>query len=758
MMPLEAVAGAPYGTPTNQQPNAIMSDDIITILTTFDEPVSDTPENLLQLQNVFSNTVLQAWEKEGFTEIKPLDKPAHKGDLCPAYRAVHGGKPCLILMPPPAPDPMQLDGLSDAQCVRAETKFPELDVFYSSVLLWGTELVLFLPEKLRENGEWLASDAQSEQFLPASRWKGGSNVLPSIMGCGYFFKGIQLLMPYLIKNGTPAKFIVGNLTLSPKPDGAYIALMCSRTPCWAQLLAVNSGDKRLEAHHVVLYHDKGPYTELELVEMSDEFRMYGITRLLHQSGHELSVECLEASVLANLLPTGRRYMWSLYTVAEKVLPNNQHFSITEGPVFEMHKEQYREEHGEEPPADFKLEISTEGMRAVNQNCEGEEAAFSSCFGVVTHLEKQVFSPLEVPGGACLKATVRCMPDDDDFLMTVYMPPVSLDGYTPKVGDSIAFHGTLFAVPDKLCETKESWQDSAEVGGRQGEHENTMKAYCAMERFQERSIGLGVAAAAFVKAGWSLEYTAEDDLFSRSAIPLMVKNQRGEIAVVNVDTIVDGHEPRFAYTEKRADIESFVRENDDIDRCYWCRVHLDYKPAADRYAVSMEMEPACAGVENSLLMTAAGFRGTDSVMEDGEIKERPTRPAVLDEAMAARLFQDAMAKGEWAALAKWMREEMTYRSHTAGVEFYGKIDFLRHMAERVEGWKRLGVWKDFAFSRGTVTYQGRERACVGSYHQGKLTNTTIFGDKLGMVGHMETLPREYCELYHEETPPVAPDEA
>lgn len=734
-----------------------MSDETLIELVEFDNEVPGDEDNLRQLQNVYSNNVQEAWEKEGFCNIKPLDKPAHGGDLCPAYRAERGGSPCLILMPPPAPNPMELDGLGDAQCERVEKEFPECDVYYSSVLLWSTSLMLYLPVKVRGNGEWLTDEAETEQFIPPSRREGGSNLLPAILGCGYMFKAIQYLIPGMIRIGAPPPFRIRNLFDAGKPEGTYYAMACSRTPCWMLIIHRDDETKTLNASHAALYHDAGPYTELELVDMDEEYREYGLVQLLHPSGRELYTECVEATVFAESMPKGRRYMWSLYMVAEHAAPASREIVIKEGPLYDMQREKYREENGEEPPADFSVTLSTAGMRAVNQTDDGEDAAYAGCFGVIDELGEQKFAPEEIPGGKCLKAVVRCMPDDDDFLLTLYLPPAALGGYEPKVGDTISFAGTLCAAADELCATEESWQDSAEVGKLQGQEENRMAAFRAMDLYKESSIGLGVAASAFVQAGWNIEPGVDPNQFSRNAIHLPVRNQRGQLAVILVDTVVDGHEPKNSYTETRKTIESFVQRHDAIDFCHFCRVHLDCKPESDRYAVSMEIDPECPGVENHLLLTGSGFPGTESYLEKGKRHERRTRPEKLDEAMAAELFQNAMAKGEWAALAKWMREEMTYRSHTAGVEFYGKMDFLRHMAERIEGWKRAGMWKDFAFSRGTVTYQGRERACVGTYHRGALSNTTIFGDKLGMVGHMETLPREYCELYHEETPPVAPDE-
>ena len=731
------------------------NNDVITILAEFNDPVPDTPENLHQLQNVYSNNVLDAWEKEGFSNIKPLDKPARKGDLCPAHRAERGGNPCLILMPPPAPNPMELDGLGDAQCERAEKEFPEWDVYYSSVLLMGSSLVLYLPVKVRSGGEWLADDTETEQFLPFSRWSRGCNVLPAIMGCGYEFKGCRILMPFLARNGTQPSFTIKNLFEKKKPDGPYYAARCFRTPCWMLLLERRADEGGYNALQPMLYQDKGPFTELELVSKNSEYRQFGLIQMLHQSGHELTAECLDAILLADSLPTGRRYMWALYMVAETVKPNDAEFVFREGPLYDMAKESYRDKNGVEPPEDFGVTVSTAGMRAVNQTSTGEDAAYSSCFGVITELEMQEFAAIEMPGGKCLKAIVRCMPDDDDFLLTLYLPPAALLDYTPKVGDSISFCGMLYAAPDTLCETEESWQDSGEVGEQQEEEERMMEAHSTMDLFQKNSLGLGVAAAAFVRAGWTLEQAVDEDVFARRAIPLVMKNQRGECAIVNVDTYVNGHKPELTYEANRDGIEAFTRSEENIHYCYFCRVHLDSRPESDHYAVSMEMEPECPGVENTLILIKSGFPATESCIENGEIVERRTRPEVLDEAMAARLFRDAMAKGEWAALAKWMREEMTYCSNTLGKEYYGKIDYLRYIAERIDWWKENNAWQDFSFSTGTIPHDGRERPCMALSYQGKITAVTVFDDYRGMIGHMENLPKECFSRYRQETPSISP---
>lgn len=722
-----------------------MPTDMMTTLCTFENPVEPTEKVLRALEDLYADAVQAAWRERGFTSVRPLETATP----CRLFsaRVRNSSRDCIIAMPAPAAGELRLCGVSEAQCARIDREFPDASVFYYALVLEAQELKLFGPVPLREQGKWLTDDVDFDQFLPMERRDHSGAVLGVLLGDAFAHKLLHVLFPHLTDAGSPAFPPVQGL--EDPTDPRYFCLRASeQSPCWVGLIAIDEEEKKLNFAGANFYHNAAPYSELELITRPEEGREEGYVELMNREGFRLWAASLEACVYGSAMPTGRRYQWSLSLVAEDCCDNTQEIPISSGPVFEMMKEGYVEEHGEEPPAGHVFTLSTAHMRALNQSLEDEPDAHSSLIGVVEELREVALPAGEFPFASCLCAQVRCLPDDEDTIVSVYLPPAALGDFVPKVGDNIACTGTLRAVAAELCEGTDSWQDSPESAAAVPDREQESEAHAYYDACKESSIALGVVAAAFVMGGRSLEQY-DPDGFSRKGVPLCVRNQHGELASVFVDTVIDGHAPQFSYAEQRERIEAACRERGEL--AVFATVELTYEEASGGYNVEMSLSPEQEGVTCSLSWTKEGFVGSILSFDGDELKNTLTRPEVLDEASAARRMVEAFATGKWTEAAKWMCEKMTYRSHTNGTELYGKIDYLRYITERIENWKSEGRWHHFSFAAGYIIRAAGNRPAMAMAYQGVPTGILVFNDKQGLIGSLEALPHKDFASFVAETP-------
>lgn len=725
----------------------MMSDSLTDTLCTFEQPVKATPAVLRTLSELYAEAIPDSWQRYGFHDIRPEESSTP----CRLYTACLKGDSgrCVLALGEPAAGFLRLNALSDALYERIEQEFTDAPVLYACLVLTEQELLLFGPTPLRVEGKWLNDKADFDQFLPRSRraFKGG--LYGALLGDVFNRKRQQQLFPYLIEAGTPMLPSVAGIDPEQRRDKTRFFLRASEsTPCWQGLVQIEEEEKRLSFLHALFCHESEPYTELELVSRSEEYAVFGLIELLTRSGARLWAESPEAVVYGAELAAGRRYQWALSMVAEDCRYNTQEFRITSGAAFEFMKEEYRRENGEEPPEDFALTMSTAAMRALNQDEEGEFAATAFLTGVVEELREVPLPAAEFAFDSCLLATVRCIPEDEETLVSVYLTPAVLGDYVPKVGDNIACSGTLQASARELCAGTDSWQDSAALAEQMEERAYQAEAHGLFDACKESSLALGAVAAAFAKAGWEVE-SVDPEHFSRAYVPLAVRHQDGTLYDVFVDTIIDGHEPQYSYASQREVIEKVYRE--DGDRCIFAAVELSYKPAADRYAVRMTLSPEQEGVENALTWTAEGFRGTLSKLTDKGVIEEATRPEQLDEAMAARTLCRAFSEAEWAEAAKWMREEMRYSNPHNGTELYGKIDVLRYFTERIEKSKADGTWQQMSMATGTLVYEGKRRPALMLALRGIPVGMLMFNDCRGCIGSVEMAPYDCVASFMAEMP-------
>lgn len=715
----------------------------LNIITQFDERSNTDLRSLTELQNDVLPHIEQLLLSSGYSQLQ-YDRE-HS-----AYRVLCKGSFCLIMLAEPARSPMEIHALSEEQCRWAEETYPSDDILWCTLFLNGNQFLFTQPSLIRKNGAWITDNSETEQFLPECRVSGGTYMARAILGDAFVLKLKEFLIYPLTENGVHPHYTIKNLLENEEANFPYTTRYATTPPCWIILQ-----EKKGEQYNVrpVFYHCDPPFSTLKLENIRPDYPLTGHVELLHPNGNTYIAECLEATIFGTRLPRHRYYKWALSLFAETVHLNDQNITITKGAFYELQKEEYRKEHGTEPPEDFAITVSTKEMRTVQQNEDGQHAAYCSITGVIREIEDATLSPHEFPGGHCLRVQLSCVPDEDveeETLVSVYLSQNVLKDYTPSVGDNIRCSGNLLAAPDELCKEEES---PDEVDEKQPFKERRA-AIAALDFFSECSLGYSTALSAFIDGGWDI-VMADPAEFSRRHFNLVLKSPDGEIAAVFVDTVVNGNLPNNPMSELRTRIEKYCLDGNSIVRaCYFCTVNLDYMETIDRYKVSMSVAPPCEGVENHLIMIAPANRQSILNFHNGEASEEQLRSEKLDEAMIARIFRDAFAKGKWDDFAKWLREELRYTSATNGTSLHSKMDFLRYITERVEDWKYGGnhLWPHFRFSAGTVLYHGVRRPCTATYFDRILANITVFDDYKGLVGSFRTINKStYCTYIEEGMP-------
>lgn len=723
-----------------------MADSYLTRITTIVSlPQGDDTTHLTTADclNRFGPLVHSILKELGFSGIESVQTPVAGH---PELLAQKSGKAVCLCFAPYAENALALGAVSELQINICNEFYPQHDVYYCCIygdaMANGVELKLVGPVALKVNGSWNEEDVTYSQFLPLNK-RDGMDRYSSIFNAGVLFKLYDILFPLLRKQDAPASFFIKNLFEARRQgENNIFAFNIFELPTLLSLVQADDENNTLSYIRPFFVNCDGDKTDLELMSIQPAQEPGdGVVELLDSTGATFLAECAEAALFPSSLMTGCRYLWTLSLVAEHFSIMPQEISISSGPFYDSQKKDYIESHGCEPPDDFVAKLSLAQFRALHHE---DDSTYAELSGQIVSMEHT-----RVDAQPMLKLTMQSMPDNDDVLIHVFVSPAVLEDTLPKVGDTVSCSGYLYASPSELLEDVPSWMDSAEVGQRIHDKEMQLDSMWVYNQFNKVSMGYAIAAAAFVRAGYRVEDVGADRMFSRSC-PFEVCSQSGEKALVCVDTVVNGYIPVFSFAERTAVMSEFLAEPDPSVPCYSCTVYLDYHEGQDRYKVSMSMEPQCPGVENTLVEAACPFRETIPVLEDDEESDEPQekrlRPAVLDEAMAARLFKDAMVNGSWGALAEWMREEMTYTSLTNVCQLFSKVDFLRYITERICMWKQHPEvpWSDFAVQTGTVMHDGVRRPCCALFFRGRPTAMTLFNDYRGMIGSMVNIAREeFC---------------
>lgn len=710
----------------------------------------------------YEGTMARLLQDAGFTGLQfhSLDKLRGRlpeSEAAPDITGLRNGAEACICFAPLAGNMMQVTHLSPSQCDYCDAHHPRADVYFAEFFYSRNdndeqELILLGPVPVKQGHEWMRDRLQHSQYLPISM-RDGMDRYSAIYNGGVLFKIYQAVFPRITSNGSVSKFGVSNLfDNTQQGETDYLALNLFPVPTVMALIQHQADEKALAYTRSFFMHCGGPKSDLELVSMDEETdEADGVVSLMDCNGAEFKAECLEVVLYRPRIRTGCRYLWTTYLAAERFSPLDKEICITSGPVFEMHKEEYRREHGCEPPEDFAFRVSLEHTRFIMQHSD-------DCYSEVTGQVISVEST-EVDAQPMQLVCIHPLPENDDVVLQVFVSPEVMGDYTPAVGDTVHCTGYLTVSPDDLLQDVPGWQDSVVVGERLSERDADREAHRVFESLATTSLGHAVAAAAFVRGGWDMKPVSLDALCN-ARHALHFTSQSGQLAVVFVKTLLNGAEPEMAYIGLESLTEQVRQKHGDDALCCLCRVRLDYKPTAERYAVSMEMEPECPGVENTLLYCACPFHETILDLDSGERQRQ--RPEHLDESMVAGLFRAALAEGHWADFARWMREEADYTSESNDCHFGSKLDFLRYMDLKVDSWKNGDgkIWAGAGFHTGSVIWQGRRRPCTATLQQGSPVAITVFDDDgHGMIGHIHNLPPTAFDslILNTSANEIAPDE-
>lgn len=726
-------------------PLAELSLNTYKIASIADKQAADICEPVSSILVSHQKTIFSIIEKEGFQNIHAGRKswlPLHqrKNSGKPQLQVTRQGTRAWICFPETAPSLFDLRGIESDQYAYAEKNITSEDLYYAAFYYEhdGSERVLVMCgfKKIRSSGQWL-ENSTAEQFLPFSTRNGFDRYAP-LLGEAAMFKIGNLIRIICADGTTLSPFIRGLVEPHKNDKTALKALAVIKPPTITVLLRFHHEEK-MELIRPFFYSDQDPSSVLELVSISPSEDEGELVTLMDKTGRTFHAECLEAILLRSVLKPGQRFQWTLSMVAESCRNNSSCFAVTSGPLFELAKEEYRKEHGCEPPSDFDIKVSTDKMRLLNT----EEDAYAMAVGIIEEINRVElgFSQLTV-------LRVLCMPENDDIHLNIFVNNLTLGDFTPEIGGNIACQGYLYAAPDTLLPAETSWQDSGAVARQVEERDSYSRAFFACRRYEKYSIAMGVIAGALEQSGWEI---CDDSLhnWTRNYPTFIATRQDGTKAIFVVDTIIDGHEPDFPYTEemieywKNAGQQHWGTETE----CYHCQVSLNYHETTQHYALAMKIEPEFPE-DLSIQIWAAPASPTKQPPSTpiGEQEEQRQYPETIDEQFAAELFCEAVRTQDWPILAPWLREELDYTSHTVQCRYKGKIDFIRYMAERKLMWEKNGHWKNMHFETGSILLHGKRRPCCMSFCGEEKTAAVVFGNSNGLIGTIEVTPKETYESY------------
>ena len=674
------------------------------------ETLEDTAEARSAVLHAHTGYVVDALESLGFKEV--LDA-LHEGPDVPGFpqfTAKCKGRRCCICLPQEATQVMRLRALSEEQCSTCAMLLPKHDVYYAALVVAGNVLYLLAPYPVRQKGEWLTEHNGSVQFLPTALSEIRNRYYP-LLGEASGVKLFAVFMPQVLRHGEKVEFVIDGLNDGEKlkAEDRY-ALRCGSLP-GLTLLICRADDGSFRAHRPFFYCEHEHASELELVRVADDVPEDGVVELMTRNGRAIYAESLEAAALPGMLPTARRYMWSLSVAARNVQIVEKEMVIMEGAFFEEAKQDYLKEHGTEPPADFALHISAAHLRVCLQDTDDSDV--SLCGQVVELYEEYIHDR------RFTVAVVRFLPDDDETTACVLLSDEVLDKRRLAVGDVIDCRGEFYASPSSLVTDAASWQDSEQIL-ETSERERRMAAmHDAYEQLAAGSMGLAVAVSSFLAAGWEVAESLPTD-FLACRLPVSFCNPEGKMIKAYVDTVINGAESTLSCADLAA-----------ADGAVYCRVSLDYHPESGHYAVSMATEPELPGVYSRLVSARSPIPHAGLSDDDDSSDDEWEMPEHLDESMAAALMADALEIDEWLPLAEWLCEEAVLESEFSRVSLTGKVDILRHLASRVQG---LGEERCICHI-GTIR-SGRSRRAALSIRFGIDTQLiATFDDTRGKIGRI-----------------------
>ena len=639
----------------------------------------------------------------------------------PQVTAEKGGRKLCICFAPPAVHPMALAALSEAQCACCDASYAEHDVYYASLFGHAQEKSLHLlgPVQVKSAGRWLGEQTEQSQFLPLRRRAGVDRFSP-IFGGAALFKMDRLLIPYALEHGQLPRFSVeGLFDDQEQGESGFYALMCGRAP--THFMLVEREQERITFRRPFFFYGEAPTAELELTHSSEQTPE--LIELMERTGRLLYAESLEAILFPKLLATGKHYKCTLSLVADRCRTVQREFSISSGPLCEQAKRDYVRRHGEEPPADFAVRVSTAELRRFSQE---PHDSYTQLCGVLQQARET-----EVDGQRALQWTVRAIPDNDEVEVQVFVGAAVAEelGALPQVGDVVECSGYLYASPDAVLETDESWQDSGEVAALQENRELEAQGLRAYEQFAAYSLAQAVVASAFARAGYAPVETP--GAHTRDDATFVVEDPEGNKLVLFVDTLIGDAEPQFHYTEEQRNtiLTRKIGYFGDATRACHCLVRLRRQDSGAAFDISLSLEPEAP--------TPAPVQ----TIREAHITRHTPGNREMNEARACRIICNAICTQDWTEFAHCAGEDMAYESLVNGTRTTGKIEYIRYMAERKKLWEEQQAWAGMSMDTGTIIYRGEKRPCFMITCYGRMVGAAIVTLRQGLISGMETLPLE-----------------
>ena len=683
----------------------------------------------------FRDDVLRSLQKLGFSEFRvpqrngkrPISVPGQPDTL-----ATRNGKKACICLGSIACNPMEITELSETQCKCCDNRLPAYDVYYAMLLVDKREMELLMvgPVPVKIDGQWETRNLEQSQFLPLSRREVMDRYSP-LFGGGVLFKMDKALIPFVLEYGTLPHFAITNLfTDREQGESGFLALMCGQTPTHMMLVQRHENNGMV-FRRPFFFDGNRPFSELELTCCLESPDDSGITELMDKTGHVLYAECLEAVLFPKQLACGRHYKWTLSLVADHCRLLRNELQISTGPLFEQAKKDYEQKHGEAPPPDFCLQLSTDFVRAFYQQ---PKDTYTSVCARIERIDET-----EVDKQTCALWTLRLIPGNNDVEMQVFVGQAlskELEAQ-PRVGDLIECSGFLYASPDEALATDVSWQDSGEVAVLQETRELEIESLRAYRSLSEYSLAQAVIASACARAG--LTPVEVHSTYTRDEGTFIVQNAEGRKYMLFVDTQIGDTEPQFHFTQEQ--VEKLLSRKkgyygDELQALHYIVRLTRREGEGDYYDLSTETPH-----ESKLIPAAA--------MPKVAATHAPEGAPPLDEATACRITCNAICLQKWGPFARFAHEDFTYTSQINGTRTTGKMEFIRYMAERKRLWEEQQAWPGIGLDTGTIEYEGKRRPCYMITCYGHRVGAAIVTVRNGMIASMIALPKEANASFRED---------
>lgn len=640
--------------------------------------------------------LVQALEEMGFEEVK-FTRFAAKTPFRPEITAVARGREACICFAEMPKLPLDLDGLSEEQVDYCDEFYAGSDVYYACLLMNPHAKLLHLlgPVPVRLDGIWQAQDPERNQYIPLARRR-DMDRYSAIYGGAALFKMDKLLAPHVMEHGTLPRFTVEKLFADQaQGDNGYYAVMSGQTP--THLMLVQQGeDGATTFRRPFFFGNSNPVAELELMRCLDAQPDCGVTELMDRTGRVLYAECLEATLFPARLPAGKHYKWTLSLVANEYRRMKADDATAEELGF------YQE------PYDTYTQLCAEIARVDEVQIDGRPAYVWTLHPLQHNAEVEVQAYVGAP---LVKASHRPQ---------------------PVAGDVVELGGFLYASPDELVETTESWQDSGEVAAMQETQQLETQGKQARRSHAPYSLAHAALAAAFAMAGYvdlraRISHTRQDPTFA-------VRNEQGYTALLFLDVQIGDTPPQFPYTKEQM-ARIVEREKKTLGpelKGHHCLVRLVRRE--DKFVTSLHIEPACPGVPADIESVSIAMAGEDDS---------------LSEARACRILSTAICRQAWGSFAAIAGEDLTYTSLINGTKTLGKVEYIRYMAERKPLWESQQAWPGVSIDTGTIEYVGRRRPCFMISCYGRMVGAAVVTLSEGRVADIVTLPLEANDTFEKD---------